>query len=786
MAVLTNSIINRLGQRKISIRPHRSVVSLITTTGATILLLSFRWLRDIRCGYCLSLLLVSVLVLPVRAAPLIPSSAARTSPAKQADYVGLAKCRECHAAQARLWQGSHHAFAMQPATDKTVLGDFNKIAFRYAGITSTFFKRDNAFFVRTDDASGRLKTFEIKYTFGVAPLQQYLVEFPGGRLQALSIAWDSRPAEEGGQRWFHLYPDESITHDDALHWTGRYQNWNFMCAECHSTHLEKNYDPQQRAYRTTWSEINVSCEACHGPGSKHVLWANKAHTQGSVDANDKGLTHRFSERRKIRWTHNAETGQPVRSTPRATDTEIQVCAACHARRAQLFEDDRTGQPLMDSFLPSLLDEGNYHSDGQIDGEVYEYGSFVQSRMYQAGVTCSNCHEPHSLELRRSGNDVCLQCHKSEVYETRDHHFHTPQKAGAHCVDCHMPPKNFMVIDARRDHSLRIPRPDLSARLGTPNACNNCHKDRTARWSAEKIRHWYGHAPRGYQHYANALQAARSHAANAQVELIALLQDTSQPAIARATAARELQNWLNPESLQSLATALHDTHPMVRLATLESLRPLPANVRWQLVRLFLQDPVRAVRISAAELLADIPAERIPSADREVLQAASADYRATQTFNADDPAAHVNMGNFYTARGKAALAERSYRLALDLDSNWVPAYVNLADLFRHLDQDSKGEQVLRSGIRRLPQSADLYHSLGLLQVRQKNLPAALASLRQAADLAPANAHYSYVYAVALQSAGRPRAALAVVDDALEQTPDDVMLGRLRSQLKKRNRE
>nr|WP_232210377.1 HEAT repeat domain-containing protein [Nitrococcus mobilis] len=675
---------------------------------------------------------------------------------------------------------------MQPATDKTVLGNFNNIAFSYAETTSTFFKRGNTFFVRTDDADGRLKAFEIKYTFGVSPLQQYLVELPGGRLQALSIAWDSRPAEQGGQRWFHLYPGKNITHGDALHWTGRHQNWNFMCAECHSTHLEKNYDPQQRVYRTTWSEINVSCEACHGPGAKHVIWANKAHVQKGAEADKKGLTHRFGERRNIRWTHDAKTGQSVRSAPRTIDTEIQVCAACHSRRAQLFEDDRTGQPLMDSFLPSLLDEGNYHSDGQIDGEVYEYGSFIQSRMYQAGVTCSDCHEPHGLKLRKPDNGVCLQCHRTEAYETREHHFHTPQKAGAHCVDCHMPPKNFMVIDARRDHSLRIPRPDLSARLGTPNACNKCHTDKTARWSAEKIRHWYGHNPRGYQNYAKALQAARSHTENTSAELIALLQDMNQPAIARATAARELQNWLNPESFQALATALHDTDPMVRLATLESLRPLPANTRWQLIRLFLQDPVRVVRISAAELLADIPAARVPAADREVLQAAIADYMAAQTFNADDPAAHVNLGNFYTVQGKKALAERSYRLAIDLDPSWVPAYVNLADLFRRMDQDSKGEQVLRSGIRRLPQAADLRYSLGLLLVRQEDLPAALVSLRQAADLAPANAHYSYVYAMALQNAGQLREARAVVDEALEQAPNDVMLGRLRSQLRKYSHE
>jgi len=189
-------------------------------------------------------------------------------------YVGVESCSGCHEEQYRAWRGSHHDLAMQHATPATVLGDFSGVEFENYGVTSTFLEGNGTYFVRTDNASGELQEFPVKFVFGVTPLQQYLIEFPGGRLQSLPIAWDTRDADEGGQRWFHLYADEYISHTDLLHWTGREQNWNYQCAECHSTNLQKNYSVDSDSFDTTWSEINVACEACHGPGSRHVQQAN--------------------------------------------------------------------------------------------------------------------------------------------------------------------------------------------------------------------------------------------------------------------------------------------------------------------------------------------------------------------------------------------------------------------------------------------------------------------------------------------------------------------------------
>ena len=397
---------------------------------------------------------------------------------READYVGRQACSECHPQQLKLWTGSHHDLAMQPAAAGAVLGDFDDTTFTYGAVTSTLFRRDGSYFVRTDGPDGALHEYRVAYTCGVFPLQQYLVEFPRGRYQVLGIAWDTRPAGEGGQRWFHLYPDERVDHRDVLHWTGPHQNWNFMCAECHSTNLRKNYRAAEDRFETAWSEIDVSCEACHGPASRHVEWARKAAKGRRTGDPTLGLVVTLKDASGGAWAFEPKTPVARRTRPLASRVEVETCGRCHARRAQLWPEYRHGQPLEDTHRVALIEEGPYHADGQILDEVYEYGSFVQTRMYREGVTCSDCHEPHSLRLRFEGSTLCARCHLSSKYDAREHHFHKPGSEGARCVSCHMPERMYMVVDGRRDHSFRVPRPDLSAALGTPNACNDCHKDRS--------------------------------------------------------------------------------------------------------------------------------------------------------------------------------------------------------------------------------------------------------------------------------------------------------------------
>ncbi len=684
-------------------------------------------------------------------------------------HVGGQVCARCHPREYQAWTGSHHDLAMQQATGETVLGDFDNHSLTHYGVRSLFFKRDGRFMVRTEGPDGRLGDFEIEYTFGVEPLQQYLVEFPGGRLQALSLAWDTRPKDEGGQRWFHLYPDEKVAAKDELHWTQPSQNWNSMCAECHSTHLEKRYDPATRTFATTWSEIDVSCEACHGPGSQHVAWAEHKPGWESLDVG-KGLAVVLDERRDVYWKMDPESGNASRSRARSTDTEIELCARCHARRSPISEADRQGEPFLDHYMPRLLDEGMYFADGQIDGEVYVYGSFLQSRMYQAGVTCSDCHEPHSLRLRAPGNAVCLQCHAPAKYDQTGHHFHHPGSKGGSCTECHMPTRTYMVVDPRHDHSMRIPRPDLSVELGTPNACNNCHQEESSEWAAGKVATWYGRTPTGYQSYGQALHAARNRRPGANAHLAELTADMQAPAIVRATALAQIELDPNESTARALKSGLTDHDAMVRAAAVRSLKPVPAEIRLRLLLPMLTDPVRAVRIEAARLLAGVPDDGLLPDQRVLLESGLREYVQAQRTMAERPEVQTNLGDLYAARGAAEKAAAAYKAATDINPRFVPGYVNLADLYRAQGEEKKAEDVLRRALRAAPGSAAAHHALGLSLVRQKRRAEALEVLRMAWTLDADNARYAYVYALALNSTGSPQEAIALLEGAHQTHPND----------------
>jgi Tfp pilus assembly protein PilF len=662
---------------------------------------------------------------------------------------------------------------MATASEHTVRGDFNDARFQYAGVTTRFFRRDGKYFVRTDGPDGKLADFEVKYTFGVEPLQQYLIELPQGRMQAFSIAWDSRPKSENGQRWFHLQPRERVTHADELHWSQPSQNWNYMCADCHSTGLRKNYDAGADQFRTSWSEVSVGCEACHGPGSRHVAWAaaRKSGHSGSSDST-KGLISQLDERRGVRWTTNATTGNAHRSEPRASEREIETCAQCHSRRAQIADGYVAGKPLLDYYRPALLTRPLYHPDGQQRDEVYDWGSFLQSRMYARGVTCSDCHNPHSGKLRAEGNAVCSTCHVPAKYDAPQHHHHQAGSAGATCAGCHMPTSTYMVVDPRHDHSLRIPRPALSVKLGTPNACTSCHTTRDAKWAAAKAEAWYGpeRLPGTHERVALTLAAVDAGALDAQAQLRALATDPEQSRIARATAFAELTPPPGGPSVDALRVAMYDSSALIRFGALQAIEGLPLELRLQLAQPLLSDPLRAIRIEAARLLAAVPSAQLSPDQQQAFQRASSEFVETQRYNADRAEARVALGSFYADRGNAAEAERELRSAIRLTPSSVPAYVNLADVYRMLGRDAEGETILRAGLSRAPQSGALHYALGLVLTRLKRGDTALKEFSRAAGLEPGNARFAYVHAVALHSSGKVDAAIAQLKSALDTHPVD----------------
>jgi predicted CXXCH cytochrome family protein len=704
----------------------------------------------------------------------LPDALRTTNASTALAFVGSEACADCHQAEATLWNGSQHKHAMQHASATSVLGDFNNASFVYYGVHSRFFKKDDKFFVETDGADGNLATFEVKYTFGIDPLQQYLIEFPDGRIQALSIAWDSRPKDRGGQRWFHLYPNEEIKHDDVLHWTKLEQNWNFMCAECHSTGVRKNYDAASDRFHTTWSELSVGCEACHGKGSRHVNWAYSQRSWWPFGKNKDplmGLVVFLNERNGVGWQPDSASGNPRRNVaPAAIRREVETCGLCHARRAQFSEDWIPGLPLSDTHLVSNLAHGLYQADGQMLDEVYNYGSFKQSKMFAAGVTCSDCHEPHAATLRASGDGVCLQCHASDKYEVASHGQHEGVAPKVGCASCHMPVGTYMVIDKRHDHSLRIPRPDISAKLGTPNACNNCHADKSAQWAADAIERWHGPVRKGFQNYAEAFEASWSDRSDAAALLAMVAASPTTPAIARASALSELRSRVTPANIEVARKGLADPDPMVRIGALDMLDGLPGGQIWPLVAPLLSDPSRGVRIRAVSEVAAVPAASQPAPDRAAFERAAAEFVAAQQLNADRPEARSTLGNFYARRGLGADAENEYKAALRLDPRYAPATINLADLYRQLGRDVDGEKVLGAAIGGPHPDASLHYALGLTLTREKRPDDALIEFHTAVQLEPDRSRYAYVYAVALHSLGRVDESINVLKDNLARHAND----------------
>jgi tetratricopeptide (TPR) repeat protein len=701
----------------------------------------------------------------VRMAP--PAESAAAAEASAPAYVGAARCVGCHATQAESWRGSHHDRAMQEASEDTVLGDFADARFTHQGSTSRFFRRDGRFLVDTSGSDGRPADFEIAYTFGVEPLQQYLVRFPDGKVQALGVAWDSRPRAGGGERWFSLHPGERVPPGDVLHWTAPSQNWNGRCADCHSTNLLPGYDLEQDAYHTTWSDLDVACEACHGPGSRHVEWAEAA-AHGAAGADDLGLAVRFP--RRVTWVLDRGARIAHRAEPLPAHTELETCAPCHARRSTLVEGGFAGAPFLDTHRPALLEEGLYEADGQIRDEVYEYGSFVQSRMHAAGVTCSDCHEPHSLARRAEGNTLCGTCHRPEAFDVAAHHHHPAGTAGAACVSCHMPARTYMGVDVRHDHSFRVPRPDLSVSLGTPNACTDCHRDRDARWAAEAVTRWFPGGRAGTPHFAEALDAGRRGLPGAERKLAHVAGDAAQAAIVRASALALLAGYGDPGSLDAVRRALSDPDPLVRLGALEAAAALEPGARLAAVAPLLRDPRRAVRIEAARVLAEVPPSLWAPADRAALADGLAEYRAVQETAADRPEAHVNLGLLHLVLGEPEAARGEYETAVRLAPWFVPTYVNLADLERTQGRDAAGEAWLRRGLAAVPDSPDLHHAFGLALVRLGRREEALAALARAAESETAQPRHAYAHGLALYDAGDVERALAVLRAAHERRPGD----------------
>ncbi|MDO9331867.1 MAG: tetratricopeptide repeat protein [Pseudomonas sp.] len=682
----------------------------------------------------------------------VPVSTTTVQPAKAqsvvvtpAKMVDEQQCRGCHSEQTKDWQGSHHQLAMQEANAETMLGDFNNVTFKAQNETTRFSRKDDGFWVNTPGIDGKNADFKVAYTFGIAPLQQYLIEVGEGRLQALGVAWDTER-----NRWFHLYPGQGVNFKNPLHWSKPSQNANFMCVECHTTGYKRNFDAAKNTFDSQWNSLGVGCQACHGPASNHLEWTAKKgdliHAGFAVDLKDKDAT-----------------------------VEIETCARCHSRRAPLGDGYTVGKRLMDDYLPSPLTRELYALDGKIKDEVFEHGSFAQSKMLDKGVRCSNCHNPHNTELKAPGNGVCLQCHntagktsvtgvdgkglQAKNYDSIEHTRHTPGQPDSQCVDCHMPGKFYMGNDFRHDHSFSIPNPERAKKLGTPDACLTCHQGKAGDKVTEQFKLWNTATTAQAPRYDESLWLIRNGQPGAAQALYEQLQRSNLPAIQRATLLAELPLYPSEQALKLATKDLSNPAPQVRESAVRAISAfLPPPERAPLLTPLLDDPVKAVRIVAARDLLSVARNGLGSAQAN-WNAAIAEYEAVQKSLAERAESNLNLAMLYQASGRNDEIESLLRTALKRDPDFYPALVTLVQWLEANGRGQEAQTLLAQSLKEHPDNALLQHTQGLALVRAGQSAQAMPALRKAAQLEPQNAQYGYVLAVALHDSGK-------VDEACEE--------------------
>ncbi len=692
--------------------------------------------------------------MPVSAPVAAPAKPAPTVAAAPASMVDEQQCQGCHSEQVKDWQGSHHQLAMQPANAETMLGDFNNVVVKAENETTRFSRKGDDFWVNTPGIDGKNADFKVAYTFGIAPLQQYLIEVGEGRLQALGVAWDTEK-----NRWFHLYPGQGVNFKNPLHWSKPSQNANFMCVECHTTGYKRNFDAASNTFASQWNSLGVGCQACHGPASNHLEWTAKKtdliHAGFAVDLKDKNAT-----------------------------VEIETCARCHARRAPLGDGYTVGNRLMDDYLPSVLTRELYALDGKIKDEVFEHGSFAQSKMFDKGVRCSNCHNPHSTELKAPGNAVCLQCHntagktsvegvdgkglQAKNYDSLEHTRHTLGQPGSQCVDCHMPGKFYMGNDFRHDHSFSIPNPERAQKLGTPDACLTCHQGKAGDKVTAQFKLWNASTTPQAPRYDETLWLIRNGQPGAAQALYEQLQRSNLPAIQRATLLAELPLYPSEQALTLATTDLKNPAPQVRENAVRAISAfLPPPERLSLLTPLLGDQVKAVRIAAARDLLSVARNGLGPTQTN-WEAAIAEYEAVQKSLAERAEANLNLAMLYQASGRSSEVEGLLRTALKRDPDFYPALVTLVQWLEANGRGPEAQQLLDENLKAHPDAALLQHTRGLSLIRAGKPAEAMSSLRKAAQLEPQNAQYGYVLAVALHESGKVDEACAQLEALLKLQP------------------
>lgn len=634
------------------------------------------------------------------------------------------QCAQCHREAFDSWLTSQHAWAnrwLDPIKDEAAFA--KDVSFSIGASRATISRNKGKPILSWKEPGEQAHLFFPEAVIGVAPLWQYLVLTPGGRWQVFPQAWDPAARE-----WFHVFGEETRDPQDWGHWFNRGNNWNSQCASCHMTGFEKGYNPQTDAYHSRWRGMGVSCLQCHGEMKGHP-----------------------------------EAGAVVDKTAAKTPGRDQdTCASCHSRREELTGRFHPGESFEDHYRIVLADqEGVYYPDGQVRQENFEYGSLLMSRMGMKGVTCLDCHNPHSgkLLLPVENNALCLSCHQAPgrrsaiPIEPLAHSHHPTGSKGNLCIECHMPVTKYMMRDPRRDHGFTVPDPLLTQELGIPNACNRCHSDRSTEWAIEWTKKWYGSKPdRPSRRRARAIARAHKRDADVVPELTSLLEKEENPAW-RAVLLSLLSPWSqDPRVRKHLQDALRSDHAWVRSAALRSLREVPES--FEETASLQNDPSRLVRVDA--LWSSVVQGKTPGSGLQELV-------HYLEHNADQPQGALKQAQFAVARGEKDKAELWIRKAADWDRSSAYAQFMKGQVLNLLGKNMEALGAFQDAHRLEPENADYTYSLGLLFAELNRSREAQEFLKKTVQLDPSFGRAWYNLGLAYAQSGDVELALRALAKA-----------------------
>lgn len=647
-------------------------------------------------------------------------------------YGGSQSCNECHPQVYEKWRYSHHALAERqliPAIDKTAFDPPRK--FKHGTQVSEARINQGVYEVVTMGRDGLVKPFRVERVFGVSPLRQFVIKDESGRFQVTEIAVDSNTGE-----WFNVFGDEDRKPGEWGHWTGRGMTWNSMCAVCHNTRFIKNYNSEKDSYDSRMAEMGVGCEACHGALIAHNQWQKK-------NPNKKG------DPAIVKFT---------------TNQWISICGSCHSRRSDLSGNFKPGEDFFDHFILSIPDETDtFYPDGQVRDEDFELTAFLSSKMSQAGVSCLDCHEPHTYKNILSGNALCLRCHGTPIppapkIDPQTHSFHKPDTAGFYCVDCHMPQTAYMQRHLRRDHGFGIPDPLMTIKFNIPNACNRCHTNQTAQWSLEYVEKWYGEKMNRWSRERTIAIAHGKEGESEAVSGLLKIFKTEKIPLWRAAAINLLKRWsFNPEALNAILSASEDDSPLVRAMSARALEPFaqnPDSVPYAALKRLLNDKSRSVRVQAAWALRS-------SLDTNSL--AGKELVEYMNYNSDQPAGLLQWGVFYFDRGEPRKAVDIFKKAILWETNSAPLHYSLAICYSALGKAEEAVVELETACRYAPRNPEYRFKLALAYNEAGKLEKTIQTLEETVKLDPEFDQAWYNLGLAYDSSGDSEKALNALNRA-----------------------